>query len=43
LPVACSALWQVAQVPATTDLWSKAAGFQALVVWQRAQSVPYTG
>jgi len=34
LPLALVPLWQVAQVPATTPVWLKVAGSQAVVRWQ---------
>ena len=38
LPVAREPLWQVAQVPGATPLWSKPeAGVQAAVLWQVSQ------
>ncbi len=37
LPVALVPLWQVAQVPGATLLWSNTAPCQVLVVWQSSQ------
>ena len=43
LPVARPAPWQVAQVPATTPVWSKpAAGDHAVVRWQLSQEALVT-
>src|SRR5215470_7610289 len=36
-PIAFTALWQVVQVCGVTAAWSKRAGVQALLVWQRSQ------
>ncbi len=37
LPVALVPLWQVAQVPGATPLWSKTALDHEVVVWQSSQ------
>ena len=42
LPLALVPLWQEAQVPATTPVWLKVAGSQAVVRWQVSQEAEVT-